>query len=158
MVSSIPESLVPVLLSMYGEQDPVLGRRRTYSDLVDWLKRKHGVTTSTDSVRRALKGPRAEAAEMRRDMLREQIAKTLPQQLETLDDLMIKAKEILRRKGVRAPQVLDVLDAYRKAVETKLRFGGITDALKDEDSKKVKLEGDADTLSAMLAKAFPRDP
>jgi hypothetical protein len=155
--TAIPESLHAELLALYGEHDPVLGRRRTFRDLSAWLSRAHGIDASREAVRRVVQPMRAEIAELRREVLRETIAMTLPGQLDVLDDLMEKAKKIASKPKATAGHVLGALDEYRKAVETKLRFGGVSESLKVDVTGDVTVDDkpvrDArDELAAVLAR------
>ncbi len=128
----IPESLHQELTALYAVHDPVLGRRRTFRDLSDWLRDAHGVIASREAVRNVVQALRAEAAEIRRDVLRERITAKVADQVDSLDDLMERARRIARRKNAKPAQVLAVLDEYRKGLETKLRFGGLGDAAKTD--------------------------
>ena len=128
--SAIPEHLVDLAAEMYGDRNPKTGQRWTFRDLAAWLREQHGLEVSRECVRRAVKPVRAERAELRREILRERIGASLSDQLDTLDGLLVKlaadaqkAKPALR---------LDLVDTYRKALETKLRFSGAGERVETE--------------------------
>ncbi len=157
----IPESLHVVLFELYGEHDARLARRRTYRDLSTWLLETHGISASHTAIRRVVEPLRRERAELRRDALRERLTAQLASQVDTLDDLMVKVAALVTSSGKKKPSpstVLDALDMYRRAVETKARFSGVG------ESVKVDLEGelvtdDAQTSDARreLAEALARE-
>ncbi len=128
--SAIPEHLIDLAAEMYGDRNPKTGRRWTFRDLAAWLREQHGLEVSRECVRRAVKPVRAERAELRREVLRERIAKTLPDQLDTLDDLLVKLAADARKAKPSAR--LDVVDVFRKALETKLRFSGVGERVETE--------------------------
>lgn len=125
---TIPESLHQTLTDLYGEIDPATGRRRTYPDLSRWLRDAHGVEASREAVRRLVEPLRRERAEIRREVLREKLAAQLGAQVDTLDELMAKVVGLTsptNGKKVAAGVVLEALDMFRRAVETKARFAGV---------------------------------
>jgi hypothetical protein len=128
--SAIPEHLVDLAAEMFGDRNPRTGRRWTYRDLAAWLHAEHGLDVSRECVRRAVKPVRAERAELRREILRDRIGATLSDQLDTLDALLVKlAKDAQKAKPM---QRVDLVDVYRKALETKLRFSGVGERVEAE--------------------------
>lgn len=154
----IPEELHQELTARYAVHDPVLGRRRTFRDLSTWLRETHNVIASREAVRNVVQALRAEAAEIRRDVLRERITERVSDQVDTLDLLMERARRIASRKGAKPAQVLKVLDEYRKGLETKLRFGGLGEALKvDIESSVTPTDDNTRDARAELAAALTRE-
>lgn len=144
----IPESLHDELFTLYGEIDPATSRRRTYRDLSRWLLSTHNVVASHEAVRRIVGPLRIERAELRREVLRERLLAQIAPQVDTLDELMVKAQALTnvgpKGKKPSASVVLDTLDAYRKGVETKLKFAGIGERV--EAAGEVDAEGNAATM------------
>lgn len=152
--SAIPEHLIDLAAEMYGDRNPKTGRRWTFRDLAAWLREQHGLEVSRECVRRAVKPVRAERAELRREVLRERIAKTLPDQLDTLDDLLVKLAADARKAKPSAR--LDVVDVFRKALETKLRFSGVGERVESEAEVHVDAAISVTDARAALAEGLAR--
>ena len=155
LVPKIPEALHDTLFAMYGDLDPATSRRRTYRDLAAWLESAHGIKVSHMAVRSVVDPLRRQRDELRRDVIRERLVAQLGPQLDDLDELMVKVKALTlngpKGKKASASVVLDALDGYRKAVETKLKFAGV--------GERTELGGEVDVTSdgAALRIYLPRE-
>lgn len=119
----IPESLHGELVDLYGEIDPATKKRRGYRELSTWLKAR-GIDASREAVRIVVEPLRRERAEIRRDALRDRIAEKLPDQLAALDKLLERLKRDVER-GKTSRARARAFNAYRGAIDTKLRAAGI---------------------------------
>lgn len=152
----IPPALLPELFDLSQSLHP--GTKRVWSDhqIAAHLKAHHGIEVSHDAVTRALNPLRQVARAAIADAVRSKILERIPDQLEALDGLMDKVRALVNPKPGKKPPppstVLAVLDEFRKAIDTKLKFSGIGE----------KLNVDADLKSDGAALTFyvpkKRDP
>lgn len=149
--SKIPESLHGKLCDLYGEIDHATKKRRGYRELSAWLLAEHQIEASREAVRYVVDPLRTERAELRREVLREKIAKTLAPQLETLDALMKMVADLRSGRKVAAGTKLKLLDEYRKAVDTKLKFADVG------ERREVSGEVDVTSGGASLRFYLPRE-
>ena len=147
-VTTLPDTIVELLVEMHGEENPATRKRWTLRELAAWTSAQIGRDVTHMVVHRAIRPILDERAAMLRDALRVKIGEKISGQVDTLDDLMTKvandaltATPMARRKG---------LDVFRKALDSKLRVSGVADG-------KVTLSGDADGLAAFLGSAFGTD-
>lgn len=157
--AKIPPTLLEDLFDMSQSLHPATKRVWTDAQLAGWLRSQHKIECAHDAVRRALDPLRRTARVATTDAVRSKILARIPDQIEALDDLMDKARALTSPKpGKKAPSsgvVLGALDEYRKGLETKLRFSGVSERV--EMTADVAVEevprGDArDELAAVLAR------
>ncbi len=133
----IPPDLEPEILAKAGTG-------ATMRQIAAWLKAEKGVVTSYGSVARILKRVRTERAEVSKAVLREQLSRTLTQDVDRLekwaariDRLALHDFEALEnggqfaRMGAEGPiyvegreTLVKLLEQLRKVTDTKLRYSG----------------------------------
>lgn len=157
--SKIPPELLGELFDLSQTIHPAT--RRVWSDhqLAQHLRGHHGIECSHDAVRRALDPLRRAARAATTDAVRSKIVARIPDQIEALDDLMDKVRAITTpaagKKAPSAATLLGVLDEFRKAVETKLRFSGVGEKVEmqaDVAVDEVPRDDARDELAAVLAR------
>lgn len=152
----ISDELVEQLADLREQVHPDAKRRWTFRQLSEWLRETAGVEASREAVRRAVSPVLAERRAAAREVLQAKLSERLDTQVGDLDALMRAARALVltpsgkRRKGLDAEVVLDTLDGYRKAVETKLKAVGAGKDDPDPDAGQKALDG----LASFLGLAF----
>jgi hypothetical protein len=147
--SSIPSALHGALYDLSSSINPATARKWTDTELAAWLFEAHGLSVSRESVSRCLGPLRKAAREALLERVRASAAEKIPEQFAKLDELMeVAAKDGLSSKASRTR--VRAIDAYRKALETKVR------SIAGDDAK-VTISGGADSLASFLGSAFGDD-
>lgn len=89
--------------------------------IAKWLRDTHGIECSHDAVRTALAPLREAATREVFDKVRERMTAKLGDQLETLDDLLLKVATDARRAKTPKSRA-DSTDVFRKGLQVKLRY------------------------------------
>lgn len=149
----VSEELAQELAQMRSKLNPSTSKRWTYRELVRWLQDERGIVVSREAVRGAVNRVRMAQRDERvlamQVVLMQELPKTLRRMATVAKDLELR---VAKSKGVKP--AVDALDVFRKILIAQADLLGINNAAKG----KVKIEGDAETLAAMLSKAFPDDP
>ena len=153
---TIPDDDAETLADLREQLHPDTKKRWTFVQLSEWLKESKGIEASREAVRRAVKPIADERRAAAREALTAKLTEKLDAQVGDLDALMGAARAlVLTPEGaplanLDSELVLDTLDGYRKAVETKLKAVG---AGKDEVDREAA-EKIVDGLASFLGLAF----
>ena len=157
--TSLPDDLVEHLSELYGTLHPKTGKRWTLRELAAVASQRfpEGVQVSHMAVQRALRPVLAERAQIAREVLRAKITERINLQIDTLDDLLVKIAADAFAEDVSAYQRSISVDTYRKALESKLRFGGVGERMEVEADVHVDATVHVTDARAELAEALARE-
>jgi hypothetical protein len=155
--TKIPDALHPTVLDLAGALHPTTRVRWTHAQIADWLRAEHDIAVCPRTVANLLRSLRQEVSHGLQDDARAALLSKLTAQVEAFDTEMDALLHDLHttpklKLGDRA----EVLEVYRRALDTKLRWAGV--------GEKVTVEADVSvdatvavtdaraTLAAELAK------
>lgn len=142
----IPDDLIELLADMRGQIHPASKRRWSLRELAAFATEKCGYEVGRGAVQRATAPVRAERAAFAREAAREQIATSLPAQLDTLDEMLTKVSEDFVN-AADADDRAAALDAYHKGLALKLRYSGVGERVEMEGA--VDITSDGKPIAAM---------
>lgn len=149
--TKIPDALHPVLLDLAGSLHPETRARWTSAQLAAWLLAEHGVEVCPRTVSNLLRTLRTEATQGLQDDVRAALLGKLTGQVEAFDaELDALLHDLATAPNLKLGQRAEVVETFRKALDTKLRWAGIG----EKASAEVSVTGTPDGLAAFLATAF----
>lgn len=155
-VTTLPTDVIDRLLELHGTTHPKTGQRWTSRQLAE-VAASLGHPVTHMVVLRALRPALNERAQIAREVLRAKITERITAQVDTLDDLLTKVAADATAQDVSAYQRAISTDTYRKALESKLRFGGVGERMEVEGEVTVDATVTVTDARDELAESFARE-
>lgn len=124
--TKIPDALHAPILELAGSLHPETRTRWTGAQLAAWLASEHGIDVCQRTVNNLLRSLRHELAQGLQDEARAALLCKLTAQVDAFDDEMEALLHDLRTTPkVKLSARAEVVEIYRRALDTKLRWAGI---------------------------------
>jgi hypothetical protein len=124
--TKIPEDLYAPILDLAGSLHPETRSRWTGAQIAAWLAAEHGIEVSQRTVSNLLRSLRHEFAQGLQDDARAALLGKLTAQTEAFDELLDGLlDDMASTPKLKLSDRAEVVEVYRRALDTKLRWAGI---------------------------------
>lgn len=124
--TKIPEELFGAILDLAGSLHPETRSRWTGAQIAAWLASEHGIDVCQRTVTNLLRSLRHELAQGLQDEARAALLGKLTAQVDAFDDLLDGLlADMNTAPKLKLSDRAEVVEIYRRALDTKLRWAGI---------------------------------